>query len=131
MNTPLPIAELTPDAFEPSVLASQLPVLVAVCIAGHPTSQRLLTLLTAWIAEARNRVHVVWVDAAARPALVRQCGLPAAPGFALFHQGSVYYQFSGEVSRGELAEVLLQAGLLAQPVERPVRQGATRAQDGN
>lgn len=106
MNSPLQIPEVNAVSFERDVLRCASPVLVAVFADGHSTSQRLLTLLETWTTEVRGRVNVVRVNAAETPTMVQPCGLPSAPGLALFHRGVVCYQFTGEVSRRELDDLL-------------------------
>lgn len=114
MNSTLPIAEINAASFERHVLRSELPVLVAVCANGSLASRQLVTLLETWIPKARGRINTVRVNAAESPELAQRCGVPSAPGLALFHQGAVCYQFTGEVSRRELDDLVAQADLLVQ-----------------
>lgn len=113
MNPRHRIPEITADAFEQHLAASTQPVLVAVCTDGHPASQRLLTLLEPWAIEVNDRINVVRVDAIETPGMLQRCGLPSAPGLVLFHHGISCFQFTGEVSRRELEDVLAQVHLLS------------------
>ena len=108
-----PIANITAESFVRCVLDSALPVLVAVCANGSPASQKLLALLEARSLETSGWVNFVQVNAAGSPELARHCGLPSAPGLALFHRGTVCYQFSGELSGWELENLLARAEILA------------------
>jgi len=113
MNSRPSITEVLPAAFGADVLASTLPVLVAVCAAGCPTSQRLLALLAAWAPQAAGRLRVVQIRAEELEQLERHGGFAAAPGLLLFHRGAVSYQFLGELSRTELDDLLVYTDVLA------------------
>jgi thioredoxin-like negative regulator of GroEL len=106
------IIEITEESFKRHVLRSELPVLVAVCANGSRSSQKLLTLLETWPPEASRTISVFRINAGASPDLAQRCGVPSAPGLALFHQGAVCYQFRGELSRLELDDLLAHASHL-------------------
>ena len=108
------IAEITAESFEQQILRSECPVLVAVCAQGSHTSQRLLTLLETWMPEPCGWIKVVWVNATKSPEIRQRCGVLSTPGVALFSQGEVWYQFTGEPSRRELDDLLAQTALLTQ-----------------
>ena len=112
-------AEITAESFERQVLRAGRPVLMAVCAKGNLTSERLLKLLETWTPEACAGINVVWVNAVESPDIVQCCGVPAAPGLALFSRGAVWYQFSGELSRRELDDLLAQTTLLDQTPASP------------
>ena len=118
MKTAPSSAHRAADTVERLILAAALPALVAVYADGYPKSQEMLSLLEVWTAEARGRVKVVRVNVAETPATVQRCGLSLTPGLALFHRWAVCFQFSGEVSRQELDEVLVQADLVTRKVAR-------------
>jgi thioredoxin-like negative regulator of GroEL len=113
MNSRPSIAEISPAAFKPAVLDAALPVLVAVCAAGCPTSQRLLALLAAWAPQVADRLSVVQIRAEKLAELERHGGFAAAPGLLLFYRGAVSYQFLGELSRNELDDLLIYTDGLA------------------
>lgn len=104
------ITQISAAVFKPAVLDSTLPVLVAVCATGCPTSPRLLALLAAWAPQVASRLRVVQIRA---EELERHEGFAAAPGLLLFHRGAVSYQFFGELSRAELDDLLIHTDLLA------------------
>lgn len=107
-----PIAEITAESFALHVLHSDLPVLVAVSGEGGAGSQALLRLLEEWAPQAQDRLRVFRVSADGSCGLAERFGVPSAPSLVLFNQGVVCYQFTGEVSRGELDEMLARARLL-------------------
>jgi thioredoxin-like negative regulator of GroEL len=113
MNASLAITEITSDSFARLVLDSAQPVFVAVCADGHRSSQELLRLLNTWLTETADWIRVVRVNATGSPGLAQRCGVPFAPGLALFHQGAICYQFRGELSPLELDDLLFHANLLA------------------
>lgn len=94
---------------------------MAVCADGCHASQKLLTLLEAVNRPARKRISILRLDVAELPASARSCGLLTGPGVALFHHGTLCFQFSGELSRQELDDVLALADRLAQKAA-PMRQ---------
>lgn len=131
------IAEITTESFERKVLRAGRPVLVAVCVTGSRTSQELLTLLETWRLEACGGISIVWVNAAESPEIMQCCGVPSAPGLALFSQGAVWYQFCGEISRRELDGLLTQTLLLAktsshsQPAHASALRGSHRTRNSS
>jgi len=114
MNVMSSIPEITAESFEQRVLRSELPVLIAVYANGSRASEKLLLLLETWTLKTRGWLTVLRINAAESPELVHRCGVPSVPGLALFHQRAVCYQFSGELSRRELEDLLTRANLLAQ-----------------
>lgn len=131
MNPQLHIPELTADAFERHLATSTRPVLVAVCADGHPAGQRLLTLLEPWAIEVSEWINVVRVDAVGNPGILHRCGLPSAPGLVLFHHGTSCFQFSGEVSRRELEDVVIQVDLLSPGNKASVGCNSASRQDSH
>jgi thioredoxin 1 len=113
-----PIAEITAESFALQVLHSDLPVLVAVSGEGGAASQALLRLLKEWAPQARGRLRVFRLSGDGSSGVAERFGVPSAPSLALFSQGVVCYQFAGEVSRGELDEMLARAILLGLARER-------------
>jgi thioredoxin 1 len=107
-----PIAEITAESFALHVLHSDLPVLVAVSGEGGTASQALLRLLEEWAPQARGRLRVFRLSGDGSCGLAERFGVPSAPSLVLFSRGVVCYQFTGEVSRGELDELLARASLL-------------------
>jgi thioredoxin-like negative regulator of GroEL len=129
-----PIAEITAESFALHVLHSDLPVLVAVSGAGGTASQALLRLLEEWVPQARGRLQVFRLSGEGSSGVAERFDVPSAPSLVLFSQGAVCYQFAGEVSRGELDEVLARARLLGlarkpeapgerRPAAGPLRSG--------
>jgi thioredoxin-like negative regulator of GroEL len=112
MNATLPITEITPGWFERQVVCAKRPVLLAVAESGGRANEKLLNLLAMWRPEVAGLLDLVRVHAVGSPEFMRSCGVLVAPGLILFHQGSVCYQFIGEVSRHELDEVLTHAIVL-------------------
>ena len=106
------IPEVSEASFSQRVLQSELPALVAVCGKGGTASQTLLELLEGWAPQAQGRLRVFQLSAEGSSGLAERFGIPSAPSLVLFSQGVVCYQFTGEVSRGELDEMLARARLL-------------------
>lgn len=125
------IPEITADALERHLALSTRPVLVAVCADGHPAGQRLLGLLERWAVEVSDRLNVVWVDVVETPTMLQRCGVPSAPGLALFHRGTACFQFTGELSRRELEDVLIQVSLLSPAREVSAGSGFASRQEGH
>jgi thioredoxin 1 len=107
-----PIAAITAKSFALHVLHSDLPVLVAVSGEGGTASQALLRLLEAWAPQARGRLRVFRLSGDGSSGVAERFGVPSVPSLVLFSQGVVCYQFTGEVSREELDEMLARASLL-------------------
>ena len=100
------------------MLQSELPALVAVCGKGGTASQTLLKLLEGWAPQAQGQLQVFRLSADGSSGLAERFGVPSAPSLVLFSRGGVCYQFTGEVSRGELDELLARASLLRVARER-------------
>jgi len=118
------IPEVNEASFSEQVLQSEQPALVAVCGRGGTASQTLLKLLEGWAPQARGRLRVFRLGADGSCGLAERFGVPSGPSLVLFSRGVVCYQFTGEVSRGELDELLARASLLgvARETEAPSGQ---------
>lgn len=106
------IPEVNGASFSQRVLQSELPALVVVCGKGGTASQTLLKLLERWAPQAQGRLRVFRLSADGSSGLAERFGVSSAPSLVLFSRGLVCYQFMGEVSRGELDELLARASLL-------------------
>jgi thioredoxin 1 len=106
------IPEVSEASFSQRVLQSALPALVAVYSKGGTASQTLLKLLEGWAPQARGRLRVFRLSADDSSGLAERFGVLSAPSLVLFSRGVVCYQFTGEVSRGELDELMARASLL-------------------
>jgi len=131
MNCIPSIPEITTSSFEAHVLRSEVPVLVIFCADGDGTSQHLFSWLAEWTPRASSLLNIVQVARAEAWSQAARWRIPSVPSLALFHSGSVCYQFCGQFSRHELDEVLTRAAIiglsshLAAPSERrPVASGA-------
>jgi thioredoxin 1 len=130
MNLIPSIPQVTSSSFDGHVLRSELPVLVIFCADGDRTSRHLFNWLNEWTPAARNLLNIVQVPQLEARSLAARWGMPSVPSLALFHAGSVCYQFCGQFSRRELDDVLTQAifmGLarhLAPPPERGAVAGS-------
>ena len=118
------IAEVTESSFGQQVLQSELPALVAVCSEGSTASQTLLRLLEAWMPQAQGRLRVFRLSPDGLSGLAERLGVPSAPSLLLFSRGTVCYQYTGQVSRPELNDLLARASLLGvgREAETPVGQ---------
>ena len=106
------IPEVSEASFSQRVLQSALPALVAVYSKGGTASQTLLKLLEGWAPQARGRLRVFRLSGDGSSGVAERFGVPSVPSLVLFSQGVVCYQFTGEVSREELDEMLARASLL-------------------
>jgi thioredoxin 1 len=106
------IEEVDERSFSQQVLQSELPALVAVCGEGGTGSRTLLGLLEGWAPQVDGRLRVLRLSADGCSGLAERLGVPLGPSLMLFSRGVVCYQFTGEVSRGELDELLARASLL-------------------
>jgi thioredoxin 1 len=115
------IPAVSEASFSQRVLQSELPALVAVYGKGGTANQTLLKLMEVWAPQAQGRLRVFRLSAEASSGLAERLGVPPAPSLMLFSRGVVCYQFTGEVSRGELDELLARASLLgvARETEAP------------
>jgi thioredoxin 1 len=107
------IPEVSEASFSERVLQSELPALVAVCGTGGTANQTVLKLLERWAPQAQGRLRVFQLSAEGSSGLAERFGVLSAPSLVLFSRGVVCYQFTGEVSRGELDELLARASLLS------------------
>jgi thioredoxin-like negative regulator of GroEL len=112
MNALPSIPEITADAFDGHVLRSELPVLVLFCADGDMGERHLLTWLRKWTAQATSLLNIARLSYAEARPLAARWGIPSIPSLALFHDGSVRYQFCGHFSHRELDEVLTRAAIL-------------------
>lgn len=106
------IPEVSEASFRERVLQSEQPALVTVCGTGGTANRTLLKLLEEWAPQARGRLRVFRLSADGSCGLAERFGVPSGPSLVLFSRGVVCYQFTGEVSRGELDELLARASLL-------------------
>jgi thioredoxin 1 len=106
------IEEVDERSFSQRVLQSEMPALVAVCGEGETASRTLLSLLEGWAPQADGRLRVLRLGADGCSGLAERFGVPPGPSLVLFSGGVVCYQFTGEVTRGELDELLARANLL-------------------
>jgi thioredoxin 1 len=129
------IPEVSEASFSEWVLQSELPALVAVCGKGGTASQTLLKLLEGWATQAQGRLRVFRLSAEDSSGLAERFGVPSAPSLVLFNQGVVCYQFTGEVSRRELDDLLTRAsslGVARDPKSPPdPRSAAALLRSGN
>jgi thioredoxin-like negative regulator of GroEL len=106
------IPEVNAASFSQRVLQSEMPALVAVCGKGGTASQTLLKLLEGWALQAQGQLRIFRLSADGSSGLAERFGVPSAPSLVLFSRGVVCYQFTGEVSRVKLDELLARASLL-------------------
>ena len=106
------IPEVCEASFSERVLQSEMPALVAVCADGTGASRNLLNLLLEWTPQTQGRLTIFRFNAEGSSKLPGDLSLPPAPSLVLFSQGAICYQFVGEVSRGELDEMLARARVL-------------------
>jgi thioredoxin 1 len=109
MTSPNTIIEITDRSFTECVVQSKMPVLLAFCADGCSASQRLLALLANATPRCRGFVRIAKASPAASPGLAARFGVVSAPSLLLLRGGTVCYQFVGELSRGELDELLSRA----------------------
>jgi thioredoxin-like negative regulator of GroEL len=115
------ITELIVEVFAQQARRSEVPILVVLCVRECVASEEWLTALETWSRQAPSRINLIRVHANHSPRLALRCGLPPAPGFALFKRGAVVYQFAGEPSRRDLEDLFAQASLHRQPEIRPAQ----------
>jgi thioredoxin-like negative regulator of GroEL len=106
------IPKVAADSFDGLVLHSELPVLVLFCADDEAAGQCLLRWPGKWALRASSRLSIVQVPHRDAVSLAARCGIPAVPSLALFHRGSVCYQFCGVFSPREMEEVLARARAL-------------------
>jgi thioredoxin 1 len=106
------IDEVTERSFSQRVLRSELPVMIVACADSSAGERGFLKLVEEWAPQARGRLRILRLDVERSLRLAERFGVPSAPSLVLFSQGVVCYQFTGEVSRGELDELLARARLL-------------------
>ncbi len=121
MTFPNTIIKLTDSSFDEQVMKSKLPVLLAFCADGCSASQRLLTLLADSAPRCRNSITIAKASPDESPGLAARFGVVSAPAVLLFSDGTVCYQFVGELSRRELDDLLARAsaGRLVRAVVEP------------
>ena len=115
------IPEVSEASFSQRVLQSELPALGAVCGKSGTASPALLKLLEEWAPQAQGRLRVFRLSAEDSSGLAERFDVPSAPSLVLFNQGVVCYQFTGEVFRRELDDLLTRASSLglARDIEAP------------
>lgn len=101
-----PILEIGADAFDHRVLHSKLPVLVLFCANDAPADQRLLALVGRWAPSASEALGIVRLLGEDVRRIAARWGMLSLPSVAVFNDSAICYQFSGEVSRLELNEIL-------------------------
>jgi thioredoxin-like negative regulator of GroEL len=106
------IEEVSEWSFSQRVLRSVLPVLVVVWADSRGAEEGFLKLVEEWAPQARGRMGIFRLNVERSSGLAERCGIPLAPGLALFSRGVMCYQFIGEASRRELDDLLVRASTL-------------------
>jgi len=101
--------EITDHSFAKRVVQSEVPVLLAFCVAGCSASQRLLALLADSAPRCRGFTTIAIASPGESPELTARFGIVSVPAVLLFSGGTVCYQFVGELSRRELDDLLARA----------------------
>jgi thioredoxin 1 len=109
MNTQNSIIEITDSSFTECVVQSQSPVLLAFCADDCAASQKLLAMLANAAPRCRSLVTFAKASPAKVPELAARLGIVSAPAVLLFRDGTVGYQFVGELSRWEFDDLLTRA----------------------
>ncbi len=109
MTSPNTIVEIADRSFAERVVQSEMPVLLAFCADGCSTSQKLLALLANAAPRCGGFLTIARASLAESPGLAARFGVVSAPSLLLLRGGTVCYQFVGELSRGELDELLTRA----------------------
>ena len=102
------IIEITDRSFAEKVTQSKVPVLLAFCADDCIASQRLETLLTN-AARGHHLATIAKASLTESPKLLARLGIVSVPAVLLFNDGTVSYQFMGELSQRELHELLARA----------------------
>ena len=106
MPSPNTILEITDRSFAQKVMQSKVPVLLAFCADGCSASQRLQTLLTN-VTRGHSSAMIAKATPTGSSELMARFGIVSVPAVLLFNEGTVSYQFMGELSRRELEDLLM------------------------
>jgi len=117
------IIEIADRSFADRVVQSKMPVLLAFCADGCSASQKLLALLANAAPRCGGFVTIARAKLAGSSGLAARFGVVSAPSLLLLRGGTVCYQFVGELSRGELDELLTRARAdkpaIGEPINSP------------
>jgi len=123
MTFPKTIIEIADSSFAERVVPSKMPVLLAFCADGCSASQKLLALLANAAPRCGGFVTIARANLAKSPGLAARFGVVSAPNLLLLRGETVCYQFVGELSRGELDELLTRARAdnpaIGEPINSP------------
>jgi thioredoxin 1 len=111
MNNSHSLTEVSESWFDQHVLGSDGPLLVVFWTDGCDTCERLLALLRNSVIRDQRSPTVVLINRKQSPALAARLGVISVPALLLFDRGNLCYQFVGEISRSELADLLARASL--------------------
>jgi thioredoxin-like negative regulator of GroEL len=106
------IVEITPASFDSHVRQSPIPVLIAVFSEKSCGNSVLLDPLEEVASSQPEKLRFVRINLDEHPEFAGQLGIMATPALLLLQAGEVNYQYFGQWSRADVANILARAGML-------------------